>query len=108
MSKLTLLRKAPLFSRLSDDELEVLAAYLQMRTFPKGMILFHEGSLGQNLYLIDSGKVRIFFLSQSGQEITLDVYGSGECFGELSMLDGLPRSAGAMAMEFSRGMSEFK
>lgn len=99
MSKITLLRKAPLFSHLSDDQLETLAKNLHMRTFAKGMVIFHEGSLGQNLYMIDSGKVRIFFLSESGQEITFNIYGPGECFGELSLLDGLPRSAGAMAME---------
>ena len=99
MSKITLLRKAPLFSRLSDDELNTLTKNLHMRTFAKGMIIFHEGSLGQNLYMIDSGMVRIFFLSESGGEITLNIYGPGECFGELSLLDGLPRSAGAMAME---------
>ncbi|MGD9092376.1 MAG: Crp/Fnr family transcriptional regulator [Anaerolineales bacterium] len=99
MSKITLLRKAPLFSRLSDSELESLANNLHMRTFAKGMVIFHEGSLGQNLYMIDSGKVRIFFLSESGQEVTLNFYGAGECFGELSLLDGLPRSAGAMAIE---------
>lgn len=99
MSKITLLRKAPLFSHLPDSELETLATSLHMRTFAKGMIIFHEGSLGQNLYMIDSGKVRIFFLSENGQEVTLNVYGPGDCFGELSLLDGLPRSAGAMAME---------
>lgn len=101
MVKEDLLRKAPLFSRLSDQELKGLAADLGRRSFAKGMIIFHKGSLGQNLYLIESGKIRIFILSRDGQEITLNIYGAGECFGELSLLDGLPRSAGAIALEDS-------
>ena len=99
MSKVRLLRNVPLFAGLSDDELEALADSLGRRTFAKGMIIFHQGSHGQNLYLIESGKVRIFLLSESGQEISVNIYGPGDVFGELTLLDGLPRSAGAMAME---------
>ena len=51
------------------------------------------------MYIIDSGKVRIFALSELAQEITLNIYGRGDVFGEFSLLDGLPRSAGAVTME---------
>jgi CRP/FNR family transcriptional regulator/CRP/FNR family cyclic AMP-dependent transcriptional regulator len=63
------------------------------------MILFHKGSPSQALYLIESGAVRAFALSAGGQEITLDIYGPGECFGETALLDGQMRSAGAMTLE---------
>ena len=63
------------------------------------MILFHKGSYGNSLYLIESGKVRIFILSETGREISLNLHGPGECFGELALLDDLPRSAGAVAIE---------
>ena len=43
--------------------------------------------------------MRIFLLSDTGQEITLNFHGPGDCFGELALLDGLPRSAGAITME---------
>ena len=99
MSKVTMLRKVPLFAGLSEQELEVLADSLGKRTFGKGMIIFHKGSLGQTLYIIESGKVRIFILSESGQEISVNIYGPGDVFGELALLDGLPRSAGAVVME---------
>lgn len=99
MSKIALLRKAPLFANLSDQDLALLAENIHRRNFARGMIIFHKGSLGQSLYLIESGQVRIFIISEDGQEITVNLYGPGECFGELSMLDGLPRSAGAIAME---------
>jgi CRP-like cAMP-binding protein len=99
MSKATMLRRVPLFAGLSDQELEKLAGSLGRRTFAKGMIIFHKGNLGQTMHIVESGKVRIFTLSESGQEITLNIYGSGQVFGEFSLLDGLPRSAGAVAME---------
>ena len=99
MTKIALMRNAPLFAGLSDLELDALAGSLGKRTFARGMIIFHKGALGQNLYLIESGRVRIYSLSTEGQEITINMLGPGEAFGELSLLDGLPRSAGAMAVE---------
>jgi CRP-like cAMP-binding protein len=99
MSRVDMLTKVPIFASLSDQELETLADRLLRRTFAKGMIIFHKDSPGQALYLIQSGKVRIFILSESGQEISVRIHGCGDVFGELSMLDGLPRSAGAVALE---------
>jgi len=94
-----MLRNVPLFSGLSDQELEALSESLGRRTFPRGMIIYHEGSPGDTLYIIESGQVRIFLLSESGQETSIQIYGPGDVFGEMSLLDGLPRSAGVVAME---------
>jgi CRP/FNR family cyclic AMP-dependent transcriptional regulator len=91
MSKVTMLRNVRLFAGLADS--------LGKRIFAKGMIIFHKESPGQTLYIIESGKVRIFVLSESGQEISVNVYGPGDVFRELALLDGLPRSAGAVALE---------
>ena len=99
MNKVEFLRSTPLFSSLPDDELEVLGRSLGKRTFGKGMIIFHRGSPGQTLYIIDSGLVRIFSLSESGQELTVNLYGPGELFGEMAVLDARTRSAGALCME---------
>jgi CRP-like cAMP-binding protein len=99
VSKAALLRNVPLFAGLSDEELEALSGSLGKRTFGRGMIIFHKGGLGQTLYIIESGKVRIFVLSESGQEISFNIYGPGDTFGEFSLLDGLPRSAGAITLE---------
>jgi CRP-like cAMP-binding protein len=99
MSVDDLLRRVFLFADLRDDELAALANCLGRRVFAKDMILFHKGSPAQNLYLIESGEVRIFALSEAGREITLDVYGPDECFGETAFLDGNLRSAGAVALE---------
>lgn len=99
MSLVDLLRKAPIFESLKNDELVVLAANLKQRVFARGVVIFHKGSPGNSLYLIESGKVRIFVLSDSGQEITFNTHGPEECFGELALLDGLPRSASAVSMD---------
>ncbi len=99
MSRVAMLRNVSFFSKLADDQLEALAGRLGKRTFARGMIIFHKGSHGQTLYIIESGKVRIFILSESGQEISVNVYGPGDVFGEFAILDGLPRSAGAVAQE---------
>ena len=99
VSKATIMRNVSLFAGLSDQELEDLTSSLGRRTFAKGVIVFHKGSSGQTMYIVESGKVRIFTLSESGQEVTLNIYGPGDVFGEFSLLDSLPRSAGAVALE---------
>jgi CRP-like cAMP-binding protein len=93
------LRNVSLFDRLADEELEHLADCLGKRVFGKGVIIFHADSPGETMYIIESGRVRIFALSESGQEICVNVYGPGDVFGEMAVLDGLPRSAGAVAVE---------
>lgn len=99
MDKVERLQGVPLFARVPVSELEVLARNLGKRTFGKGMIIFHRGSPGETLYLIESGAVRIFSLSERGQEITVNIYGPGEIFGEMAVLDRQPRSAGALCLE---------
>jgi len=99
MSSTSMLRSVPLFAGLAEKELTTLAESLGKRAFGKGVIIFHEGSPGETMYLIESGKVRIFALTESGQEISVNIYGPGEVFGELAVLDALPRSAGAVAIE---------
>jgi CRP-like cAMP-binding protein len=98
MPNIEVLRKARLFQGLSDSELATLSACLVTRSFGRGVFIFHKDSPGHTLYIVESGNVRIFALSEMGQEITLDVYGPGDVLGELGFLDGLPRSAGAITM----------
>src|SRR5437763_15609130 len=69
------------------------------RTFRSGEVIFHRDDPGQVLYMIKEGKVKICIISPDGQEISLAVLGKGEYFGEFSLLDGLPRSADAIALE---------
>src|SRR2546428_6922279 len=69
-----------------------------VRRHPSGTVLFREGDRGQTMYVIRSGMVNIS-KRIGDSEITLAVLGAGEFFGEMALLEGLPRSAGAMVVE---------
>jgi CRP/FNR family transcriptional regulator, cyclic AMP receptor protein len=69
------------------------------RTFGRGETVFHKGDPGGSMFLILDGQVKIVLPSQDGEEALLGVLDEGECFGELSLLDGAPRSATIVATE---------
>jgi CRP/FNR family transcriptional regulator, cyclic AMP receptor protein len=98
MDKLDMLHNAPAFSGLERDQLALLAASVGSQSFERGEVLFHQGSIGSALYIVVSGQVRIYTISEGGQELTLAICKEGEFLGELALLDGLPRSASAQAM----------
>src|SRR6266699_304756 len=93
------LKQVPLFADLTDEDIRGLMAVARRRIFRSGEAIFHRDDPGQVLYVIKEGKVKICLISSDGQEMTLTVFGKGECFGEFSLLDGLPRSADAIALE---------
>lgn len=79
--------------------METIAADFTRREFGAGKVIFYEGDPGQLLYLVESGQVRIFVNGLNGQETSVVLYGRpGEIFGELAIIDGLPRSASAVAV----------
>ena len=91
-----------LFSTLDPEGLRELAAAARRRGFRAGEVIFHRDDPGQVLYVIREGKVKIYITSPDGQEVALAVFGPGDYFGELALLDGQPRSASAVAIERSR------
>ena len=98
-NQVSYLKHVTLFADLSDDALQELSSVAKKRTFRSGEVIFHRDDPGQVLYAIKEGKVKICLISPDGQEISLVVFGKGECFGEMALLDGLPRSADAIAVE---------
>ncbi|HVB61126.1 MAG TPA: Crp/Fnr family transcriptional regulator [Ktedonobacteraceae bacterium] len=93
------LKQVPLFTGLAEEEILELMALAKRRTFRGSEVIFHRDDPGQVLYVIKEGKVKICLISPDGQEISLAVLGKGDCFGEFAILDSLPRSADAVAME---------
>src|SRR5713226_8825608 len=93
------LKQVPLFADLADEDIRALMSMAKRRTFRNGEVIFHRDDPGQVLYVIKEGKVKICLISPDGQEMTLVVFGKGECFGEFAILDGLPRSTDAIALE---------
>ena len=96
-----LLRKVPLFELLDDDEVKVLSEQLdQMRVYA-GQTVFNQGDDGVTMYVVQSGKIEIFLKDDNNERVVLSVVEPGVIFGELSLLDNEPRSAGAKALEDS-------
>jgi CRP-like cAMP-binding protein len=101
MNRAQFLKHVPLFADLSDAELQALSRELSRVQFRKGDAIFYEGDPGQTLYIVESGQVRIYIHCEDGQETSVNVCTSGDIFGELAVIDGLPRSASAIALEDS-------
>jgi CRP-like cAMP-binding protein len=96
---ISVLRQVPLFQSLNDDQIGQISGLLNERRYHKGDMVFHQGDPGGCLYLVTSGRVRIFLNSPDGREATVRFYGPNSTFGELSVLDGEPRSASAAAVD---------
>lgn len=94
-----LLARAPLFQGIPAGLRRDLADRCVRRTFAKSAVLFHKDSEDRSLYLIASGRVRIYLPGGAGREVTLNICGPGEAIGELTLLDGQTRSASAQALD---------
>lgn len=88
-----------LFQGLSRRVTARLAAAATRRVCKKGERLFLQGEEGDTLYCVASGRVRIDAIGIAGQEVFLNEMRPGDCFGEIAVVDGLRRTAGATATE---------
>lgn len=93
------LKKISWFEELSDDMLAMLAQKVHEQILSKNEILFNKGDVGNSLFVILSGGVKIFTHDEEGNEIALNKVGAGEIIGEMALLDYEPRSAGVVALE---------
>ncbi len=100
ISPINVLKRIPLFASLPEADQENLVSLLRRVNLRKGEILFRQGDEGVSLYLILQGRIRIS-LSRQMDVVTLAILGQGEFLGEMALLDGLPRSADATALEDS-------
>ena len=93
------LRALPLLARLNTEDVRALAARGRMRRFSSGTYVVREGEPGDSLYVILEGHARVLFSSDGGEEATLAHLGPGDCIGEMTVFDGLPRSASVVASD---------
>jgi CRP/FNR family cyclic AMP-dependent transcriptional regulator len=96
--RIAFLKEVPLFADLKQDDLCRLVNDLRPRLYEKDAIIFRQGDASSELYLIIEGKVRIFKLSPSGSETSINVFCAGDIIGEFAALDRQPRSATAKAI----------
>jgi CRP/FNR family transcriptional regulator, cyclic AMP receptor protein len=93
------IKHVSLFSQLSDNELESISKISHANTFGKGHVVCQEGEEGDALYIIMKGKVKVCLYDENGREYILDVIGEGGFFGEMSLIDELPRSANVITLD---------
>ena len=94
-----LLKTVPLFGGLSDYDLARVVELMVCKRYKKHNLIFFEDDLGQNLFIIKQGRVKISRIDESGGEVIFAIMGEEEFFGELSIIDGLTRSATVTAIE---------
>ena len=96
-SKLTILRKHPIFCDLESEALDQLCRYAKHMTLKRGAAIFSKGDPGISLFAVISGTVKISTSSADGRSAIFNLIGAGEIFGEVALLDGLARTADATA-----------
>ena len=97
-TEVDLLQRVPLLAALTDSDREALARSASRRRYRRGDIIFQKDDPGHSLFIVARGSVRIYVPSTQGADLTLAVLGPGHFFGDLSLLDGRPRSASAAAL----------
>lgn len=94
-----LLERTQWANEFSFLEIERLAEYLQSRSVKKGALIFREGDRDATLFVIAEGKVGIFKAGAKKQDLPIATIGVGHTLGEMALIDGQARSAGAVAVE---------
>lgn len=100
MDLVAVLAGCALFSGMPGDDLEALAPAARSRTFGKGSYVFREGDVGNALFIIGRGQVKISRMGRGGAEAVYAILLPGDSFGEIALLSGdAVRTADAQAME---------
>ena len=94
-----LLSNIPIFKDLAPDVLSDLSTRLRVLKVKKDDVLFRKEMEGTTLYIIQEGAIKVVLQSKSGEEMILNIFSEGDFFGEMSLLDGMPRSADAIALK---------
>lgn len=98
MVKAILLRNVPLFRGFSEPELNALADVATIHRFPRDARVIIAADEGDTFFVIAKGKVKVCLSGHDGREVILTMLGPGSFFGDMSLLDGMPRSANVTTM----------
>jgi CRP/FNR family cyclic AMP-dependent transcriptional regulator len=86
------------FKEVKTEDLRTLAEVVNVVKLEPHKILFHAGEPGDSLYIVKSGEIELYVKDTTGQKIVLSVVHPGDLFGELSMIDRMPRTATALSL----------
>jgi CRP-like cAMP-binding protein len=95
--EINFLRNVPIFAELEEKDLLRVVKLGTSQKYKKGNIVVLEQESGAALFVIITGKVKVVRMDEDGREVILSMFGPGEFFGEMSLLDGLTRSASVVA-----------
>lgn len=93
-----LIRSAPFFEGLPEATVEKATAHVVTRNHPSGQVILLENDWGSSVYFILDGWVKIRTYNLDGKEVTLNILGKGELFGEMAPLDEVPRSTDVITL----------
>lgn len=96
-----ILDQVEIFQGLSESELSALSASSSSRVYPKNTVVIHENDTADSLFIIESGKVKVYCSDKNGKEFIMNTQGAGDYFGELALLDDCLRSASVRTVEKS-------
>ncbi|WP_339339148.1 Crp/Fnr family transcriptional regulator [uncultured Oceanicoccus sp.] len=96
-----MLDKVEIFDGLSQQELEALSASTVIRSYPKNTVIINENDHADSLYIIESGRVKVYCSDKNGKEFIMNTLTAEDYFGELALLDDDKRSASVRTMEKS-------
>ena len=102
------LTSVPIFASLNREQLQSLPGKLQPRRYQRGEVIFHEEDPADRMHIIVEGRVKISIASEDGRERDIALFQSGDCFGEMALLDGSNRSATATAVDATETMVLFR
>lgn len=97
----SVLKNIPMFADLRDEILEKIFSLMQKRLYKRNNMILMEEDVGDTLFILNQGSVKITRMSDDGREVILSILGDGDFFGEMSILDGESRSANVIALEDS-------
>jgi CRP-like cAMP-binding protein len=94
-----MLSSVKIFSTLTPEDLQSLAASARVRSYHTNDPIVLQGDISNAMFVLISGCVKVYRTSERGVDVVLALLQAPECFGEMSFIDGLPRSAGVTAIE---------
>ncbi|MEQ8514065.1 MAG: Crp/Fnr family transcriptional regulator, partial [Chromatocurvus sp.] len=94
-----MLQQVEIFQGLSDDEIDTLTESSTRRSFPKNTVVIHENDPADSLFVIETGRVKVYCSDKNGKEFIMNTQGTGDYFGELALLDDSTRSASVRTVE---------
>ncbi len=105
---MSILEKVEIFEGLGADEVAALEASSVSRNYPRNTVIINENDFADSLYIIESGRVKVYCSDKNGKEYIMNTLEEGDYFGELALLDDDRRSASVRTLEKSTFMIIFK